>query len=161
METVATNEVEAAVSSVDAAEGKGMESVPEKKVSRKSQHKQEGKELCTGRICRRAKLSCCRMCPCQHKRECPIGMQQEKTEEEMAKSGGKVSKSSQSLLVKAMQIVGDPVQRTETKRKTRTVQAGGYAEVELEDFEDKETQTVDQGGENCTNFRHMWSGNAK
>jgi len=50
METVATNEVEAAVSSVDAAEGKGMESVPEKKVSRKSQHKQEGKELCTGRI---------------------------------------------------------------------------------------------------------------
>ena len=51
METVATNEVEAAVSSVDAAEGKGMESVPEKKVSRKSQHKQEGKELCTERIC--------------------------------------------------------------------------------------------------------------
>ena len=77
METVAKNEVEAAVSSVDAAEGKGMESVPEKKVSRKSQHKQEGKELCTGRICRRAKLSCCGMCPCQHKRECPIGMQQE------------------------------------------------------------------------------------
>ena len=62
METVATNEVEAAVSSVDAAEGKGMESVPEKKVSRKSHHKQEGKELCTGRICRRAKLSCCGMC---------------------------------------------------------------------------------------------------
>ena len=80
----------------------------------------------------------------------------------MAKPGGKMSKSSQSLLVEAMQIVGDPFQRTETKRKTCTVQAGGYAAVELEDFEDrKKNQTVDQGGENCTNFRHMWSGNAK
>ena len=137
METVATNEVEAAVSSVDAAEGKGMESVPEKKVSRKSQHKQEGKELCTGRICRRAKLSCCGMCPCQHKRECPIGMQQETKQEEMAKPGGKMSKSSQALVVEAMQIVGDPVQRTETKRKTRTVEAGGYAEVEQDEFEDR------------------------
>ena len=79
METVAKNEVEAAASSVDVAEGKGTVSVPErvKKVSRKSQHIQEQKELCTGRICRRAKLSCCGMCPCQHKRECPIGMQQE------------------------------------------------------------------------------------
>jgi len=48
METVATNEVEAAVSSVDAAEGKGRESVPEKKASRKSQHIQEAKEFCTG-----------------------------------------------------------------------------------------------------------------
>jgi len=93
METVAKNEVEAAASSVDVAEGKGTVSVPEKKVSRKSQHIQEPKELCTGRICRRAKLSCCRMCPCQHKRECPIGMQQETTEE-MAKSGGKMSKRS-------------------------------------------------------------------
>ena len=98
METVAKNKVEAAASSVDVAEGKGTVSVPErlKKVSRKSQHIQEPKELCTGRICRRAKLSCCRMCPCQHKRECPIGMQQEKTIEEMAKSTGKMSKSSQS-----------------------------------------------------------------
>ena len=77
METVAKNEVEAAASRVDVAEGKGTVSVPEKKVSRKSQHIQEPKELCTGRICRRVKLSCCRMCPCQHKRECPIGMQQE------------------------------------------------------------------------------------
>ena len=101
METVAKNEVEAAASSVDVAEGKGTVSVPEKKVSRKSQHKQEGKELCTGRICRRAKLSCCGMCPCQHKRECPIGMQQETTEE-MAKSGGKMNKSSQSLVVEAI-----------------------------------------------------------
>ena len=92
------------------------ESVPKKKVSMKSQHMQEAKELCTGRICRRAKLSCCRMCPCQHKRECPIGMQPEKTKEEMAKSGEKMSKRSQSLLVEAMQNVGDPVQRTETKR---------------------------------------------
>ena len=33
METVAKNEVEAAVISVDAAEGKGDESVPEKKAS--------------------------------------------------------------------------------------------------------------------------------
>ena len=33
------------------------------------------------------------------------------------KSGGKMSKRSQSLVVEAMQIVGDPVQRTETKRK--------------------------------------------
>ena len=86
METVATNVVEAAVSSVDAAEGKGIESVPEKKVSRKSQHKQEGKELCKGRICRRAKLSCCGMCPCQHKREFPIGMQQEAKEESYGKT---------------------------------------------------------------------------
>ena len=101
METVAKNEVEAAVSSVDAAERKGIESVPEKKVSRKSQHIQEAKELCTGRICRRAKLSCCGMCPCQYKRECTIGMQQETTEE-MAKSGGKMNKGSQSLLVEAM-----------------------------------------------------------
>ena len=36
-----------------------------------------------------------------------------------------------------MQIVGDPVQRTETKRKTRTVEAGGYAEVEQHEFEDR------------------------
>ena len=115
--------------------GKG-ESVPEKKASRKSQHIQEAKELCTGRICRRAKLSCCGMCPCHHKRESPIGMQQETTEE-MAKSGGKMNKRSQSLLVEAMQIVGDPVQRTETKRKSHTVQAGGYAEVEEDDFEDR------------------------
>ena len=64
-------------------------------------------------------------------------MQQETTEEEMAKSGGKMSKRSQSLLVGAMQIVGDPVQRTETKRKTRTVEAGGYAEVEQDEFEDR------------------------
>jgi len=48
METVAKNEVEAAASSVDVAEGKGTVSVPEKKVSRKSQHIQEPKELCTG-----------------------------------------------------------------------------------------------------------------
>ena len=97
METVAKNEVEAAASSVDVAQGKGTVSVPErvKKVSRKSQHIQEQKELCTGRICRRAKLSCCGMCPCQHKRECPIGMQQETKQEEMAKPGGKMSKSSQ------------------------------------------------------------------
>ena len=74
--------------------------------------------------------------PCQHKRECPIGMQQETTEE-MAKSGGKMSKRSQSLVVEAMQIVGDPVQRTETKKKSRTVQAGGYAEVEEDEFEDR------------------------
>ena len=102
METVAKNEVEAAVRSVDAAEGKWTESVPEKKVSRKSQHIQEAKEVCTGRICHQAKLSCCRMCPCQHKRECPISMQQETTVEEKAKPGGKMSKSSQSLLVEAM-----------------------------------------------------------
>ena len=57
METVAKNEVEVAVSSVDAAEGKETESVPEKKASRKSQHIQEAKELCTGQICCRAKLS--------------------------------------------------------------------------------------------------------
>ena len=48
-----------------------------------------------------------------------------------------MSKSSQALLVEAMQIVGDPVQRTETKRKTHTIEAGGYAEVELEEFEDR------------------------
>ena len=36
-----------------------------------------------------------------------------------------------------MQIVGDPVQRTETKRKTRTVEAGGYAELEQDEFEDR------------------------
>ena len=48
-----------------------------------------------------------------------------------------MSKRSQSLLVEAMQIVGDPVQRTETKRKSRTVQAGGYAEVEEDEFEDR------------------------
>ena len=36
-----------------------------------------------------------------------------------------------------MQIVGDPVQHTETKRKTRTVEAGGYAEVEQDEFEDR------------------------
>ena len=48
-----------------------------------------------------------------------------------------MSKRSQSLVVEAMQIVGDPVQRTETKRKTRTVQAGGYAEVEQDEFEDR------------------------
>ena len=36
-----------------------------------------------------------------------------------------------------MQIVGDPVQRTETKRKTRTVEAGGYAKVEQHEFEDR------------------------
>jgi len=139
METVAKNEVEAAASSVDVAEGKGTVSVPErvKKVSRKSQHIQEQKELCTGRICRRAKLSCCGMCPCQHKRECPIGMQQETKQEEMTKPGGKMSKSSQALLAEAMEIVGDPVQRTETKRKTRTVEAGGYAELEQDEFEDR------------------------
>jgi len=48
-----------------------------------------------------------------------------------------MSKSSQALLVEAMQIVGDPVQRTETKRKTRTVEAGGYAKVEQHEFEDR------------------------
>jgi len=64
-------------------------------------------------------------------------MQQEKTVEEMAKLGGKMSIRSQSLVVEAMQIVGDPVQRTETKRKSRTVQAGGYAEVEEDEFEDR------------------------
>ena len=42
-------------------------------------------------------------------------MQQETKQEEMAKPGGKISKSSQALVVEAMQIVGDPVQRTETK----------------------------------------------
>ena len=145
METVATIEVEAAVICVDSAEGKGEESVPEKKASRKSQHKQEAKELCTGRICRRAKLSCCRMCPCQHKRECPIGMQQETKQEEMAKPGGKTSKSSQALVVEAMQIVGDPVQRTETKRKTRTVEAGGNAEVEQDEFEAAGASTSQTG----------------
>ena len=78
----------------------------------------------------RANLSQCKVIllqdvPYQHKQECPIGMQQETTLEEMAKSGGKMSKSSQSLLVEAMQIVGDssdPVQRTEKKRKTHTTQ---------------------------------------
>jgi len=64
-------------------------------------------------------------------------MQQETKGEEMAKPGGKMSKSSQVLQVEAMQIVGDPVQRTETKRKTRTVEAGGYAEVEQDEFEDR------------------------
>ena len=48
-----------------------------------------------------------------------------------------MSKSSQALVVEAMQIVGDPVQRTETKRKIRTVEAGGYAEVEQDEFEDR------------------------
>ena len=48
-----------------------------------------------------------------------------------------MSKSSQALVVEAMQIVGDPVQRSETKRKTRTVEAGGYAEVEQDEFEDR------------------------
>ena len=35
-------------------------------------------------------------------------------------------------MIEVIKIVGDPVQRTETKfkRKTRTVQPGGYAEVE-------------------------------
>ena len=55
----------------------------------------------------------------------------------MAKSGYKMNKRSQSLVVEAMQIVGDPVQRTEKKRKSRTVQAGGYAEVEEAEFEDR------------------------
>ena len=59
-----------------------------------------------------------------------------------------MSKRSQSLMVEAMQSVGGPVQRTERK--------GKHAK-----FKQKETQTVDQGGENCTNFRLMWSGNAK
>jgi len=128
------NKVEVAVSSMDAAATKGTYNIPEKKASRKSQHKQEAKELCAGRICRKGKLSCCRMCLCQ---QCPIGMQQEKTIEEMAKSTGKMSKSSQSLVVEAMEIVGDPVQRTESKRKTCPVHPGGYAEVELEDFWDR------------------------
>ena len=48
-----------------------------------------------------------------------------------------MSKSSQALLAEAMEIVGDPVQRTETKRKTRTVEAGGYAELEQDEFEDR------------------------
>ena len=45
METVAKNEVEAAVISVDAAEGKGDESVPEKKAStyRKQRNYAQGK----------------------------------------------------------------------------------------------------------------------
>ena len=52
-------------------------------------------------------------------------MQQEKVKEEMAKSKGKISKSAQLGVVEALEIVGDPVQHTERKRKTRTVEAGG------------------------------------
>ena len=40
--------VEATVSSMNAAEAKGTDNVPERKASRKSQDKQEAKELCTG-----------------------------------------------------------------------------------------------------------------
>ena len=114
------NEVEAAASSMDAAQAKESEIVLEKKASKKSQEIKARKELCTGRLGRKGKLSCCGMCPCQHKRECPIGIQQEKLIQEnlMATLKGKMSTQTQLGVLEALQIVGDPVQRTETKRKT-------------------------------------------
>ena len=49
-------------------------------------------------------------------------MQQEQIKEDMATSKEKMTRITQLGVVEAFEMVGDPVQRTETKRKTRTVQ---------------------------------------
>ena len=115
---------------MNVAEGKESEIVWEKKASKKSQQQNEIKELCTGQICCKGKLSCCKMCPSQHKRECPMERQHNKVKEGMAKSTGKISKSALLGVIEVLEIVENTVQRTKPKRKTRTVQPGGYAEVE-------------------------------